>query len=130
MVLKTRAMEHEEKDLGLESAKELTDQVEKELKWKQDTEITEIVGKENIEIIEWSERQEDTTENGRAAESETTEDLLKTNIMMRENGINVRKETECESKKSIDMNEEEKERELNLEEVEKEFQREEEEESN
>ena len=123
-------MEHVEKDLDLESEKELTDQVEKELKWKQETGTTEIAGKENIEIIEWSENQGGTIENGRAAENETTVDLLKTNIMRRENDINVRKETECESKKSIDMKEEEKERELNLEEVEKEFQREEEEESN
>ena len=122
-------MAHVENDLDLESEKELTDQVEKELKWKQETDTTEIAGKENIEIIEWSENQGGTIENGHAAENETTVDLLKTNIMMRENDINVRNETECESKKSIDMKEEEKERELNLEEVEKEFQMEEEEES-
>ena len=112
-------MEHAEKDLDLGNGNELIVQVEKELKWKQDTETIEIVGKESIEIIEWSENID--IEKDHEAEKENTEDLhQKTSTMMIGNDINVMSEKECESKKSTDMKEEEKEKELNLEEVEKE----------
>lgn len=121
-------MEHAEKDLDLESGNELIVQVEKELKWKQDTETIEIVGKENIEIIEWNENID--TEKGHEAEKENTEDLhQKTSTMMIGNDINVTSEKECENQRYTDMKEEEKERELNLEEVEKESRMVEEEES-
>ena len=112
-------MEHAEKDLDLGNGNGLIVQVEKELKWKQDTETIEIVGKESIEIIEWSETID--IEKDHEAEKENTEDLhQKTSTMMIGNDINVMSENECESRKSTDMKEEEKEKELNLEEVEKE----------
>ena len=112
-------MEHAEKDLDLENGNALIVPVEKELKWKQDTETIEIVGKESIEIIEWSENID--TEKDHEAEKENTEDLhQKTSTMMIGNAISVMSEKECESKKSTVMKEEEKEKELNLEEVEKE----------
>ena len=92
MASRTKVMEHAEKDLDQESEKELIDQVEKEQKWKRDTETIEIAEKENIEIIEWSENLEDTIEKGHEAGSVNIEDLQKTNTMMKENDTNAMKE--------------------------------------